>query len=66
MKVTLNGKEVHLETGMSIAEVLRFKGVGEGAVAIEHNRNWVRREEWPNIILKEDDRVEVIQLMAGG
>jgi len=64
--VTVNGKETNLEREMSIAEFLRFKGIVEALVAVEYNLNWVRREEWPNITLKEDDRVEVIQIMAGG
>jgi len=51
---------------MSIVEFLRSRGVVEAMVAVEHNLSWARREEWPNILLKENDRVEVIQIMAGG
>lgn len=66
MRLTVNGKEIDLDREMSIVEFLRSRGVVEAMVAVEHNLSWARREEWSNIILKENDRVEVIQMMAGG
>jgi thiamine biosynthesis protein ThiS len=66
MRLTVNGKEIDLDREMSISEFLRSRGVTEAMVGVEHNRRWTRREEWPNITLKENDRMEVIQVMAGG
>jgi len=67
MRLTVNGKEIHLDREMSITEFLRFRGVVETMVGVvEHNLTWTRREEWPKITLKENDRVEVIQIMTGG
>ena len=66
MRLTVNGKEIYLEREMSIVEFLRSRGIVETMVGVELNLTWTRREEWPNITLKENDRVEVIQIMAGG
>lgn len=66
MRLTVNGKKIYLDREMSIIEFLRSRGVVEAMVAVEHNLSWTRREEWPNIMLKENDRVEVIQIIAGG
>ena len=66
MRLTVNGKEICLDREMSIVEFLRSRGLVEAMAVVEHNLSLVRREEWPNIILKENDRVEVIQMMAGG
>jgi thiamine biosynthesis protein ThiS len=66
MRLTVNGKKIYLDREMSIIEFLRSRGVREAMVAVEHNLIWTRREEWSNITLKENDRVEVIQIMAGG
>jgi len=65
MRVIVNGKEVHLERKISIAEFLRSKGIRQAA-AVEHNLKWTLREDWPHIQLKENDRIEIIQMMAGG
>ncbi len=66
MKLTVNGKEVQLDREMSITEFLRMRGIGEAIAVVEHNLRLIRREEWPDIALKENDRLEVVQLMAGG
>jgi thiamine biosynthesis protein ThiS len=66
MRLTVNGKEVHLDREMSIVEFLRSKGIAEAMAVVEHNLTMTRRKEWPDITLKENDRVEVIQIMAGG
>ncbi len=66
MKLTVNGKEIYLDREMSITEFLSSRGVIGAMMGVEHNLTWTRREEWPNIKLKENDRVEVIQMMAGG
>ena len=66
MRLTVNGKEIYLDREMSIIEFLRSRGVNEAMVTVEHNLRMPRREEWSSITLKENDRVEVIQIMAGG
>jgi len=66
VRLTVNGKEIYLEREMSIVEFLRSRGIVETMVGVELNLTWTRREEWPNITLKENDRVEVIQIMADG
>ena len=66
MKLTVNGERIDLEREMSIADFLSSRKVSETLVGVEHNLAWVRREDWAKITLKENDRLEVIRIMAGG
>jgi len=66
MRLTVNGKVMHFEREMSISEFLRSRDLAEALVAVEHNLSWTSREDWPRIVLQEDDRVEVVRIMAGG
>ena len=66
MRLMVNGKAIHLDREMSIVEFLRSRGIAEAMAVVEHNLTMTRREEWPDITLKENDRVEVVQIMAGG
>ncbi|TAK34206.1 MAG: sulfur carrier protein ThiS [Chloroflexota bacterium] len=66
MKLTVNGKPTEIAQEMSIADFLRVRNVAEALVAVEHNLRWVKREEWSTITLKENDRLEVVRIMAGG
>jgi thiamine biosynthesis protein ThiS len=36
------------------------------AVLVEHNGLALRRDEWPHVRLEEDDRLEIIRIVAGG
>jgi thiamine biosynthesis protein ThiS len=64
MRLTVNGGDPP-DREMSIVE-FAFEGIAEAKAVVEHNLTMTCREEWPNITLKENDRVEVVQIMAGG
>ncbi len=66
MRLIVNGKETQIAGEMSISEFLSSRSVAAVRVGVEHNLHWTRREDWPKIVLKEDDRLEIIQMMAGG
>ena len=66
MQLTVNGKETQLAREMSLAEFLHSRGIVSAMVAVEHNLRWTHREDWPVTLLKENDRIEIIQMMAGG
>jgi sulfur carrier protein len=66
MKILINGETVDLEGEMTITEFLRSRGVTEALVAVEHNLRFVRRGEWSETRLQEDDRLEVVRILGGG
>lgn len=66
MKLIVNGKTVEQERELSIAEFLQARGLPEALVAVEHNLHWIRREDWAHIVLKGNDRLEVVRIVAGG
>lgn len=66
MKLTVNGRLEELAEEMSIAEFLRSKAVREELVIVEHNLTLPKRAEWPITILRENDRLEVVQILGGG
>lgn len=66
MKITVNGKPTELAHELSVSEFLRSRNLAEALVAVEHNLNWTSREEWPALILRDGDRLEVVRIMAGG
>jgi thiamine biosynthesis protein ThiS len=37
-----------------------------GQVAVEHNRNIVTRTEFDTCVLKDGDRVEIVNFVGGG
>lgn len=66
MKIVLNGKQVEINTEMSILEFLRFKGLEPDRVVVEHNREIAKRETWDKVVLKDGDVLEVLRFVGGG
>jgi thiamine biosynthesis protein ThiS len=66
MKLTINGKEQDFESTHTLASLMQQLGMKQDQVAVELNREIVRREQWGNINLTEGDRLEIVQFVGGG
>lgn len=67
MKVTVNGEEVELPEGTSIAELLRRRQLNPDRVAVEVNRRLVRSSTGGyDRVLRDGDAVEIVTFVGGG
>ncbi|HEX8747431.1 MAG TPA: sulfur carrier protein ThiS [Pyrinomonadaceae bacterium] len=66
MRVTINGEERELPDGITLAALIGYLALAPDRLAIERNREVVRRSDWPQTTLNEDDRVEIIHFVGGG
>ena len=65
MKVFVNGelREVEIST---LAELITELDLPVARIAIELNREVVRRSDWDSTMLKDDDRIEIVHFVGGG
>ena len=65
MKVFVNGalREVEIST---LAELITELDLPVARIAIELNRDVVRRSDWGSTMLKDDDRIEIVHFVGGG
>lgn len=66
MRVTANGRGVHLEEGTTVEGFLRARGLDPGFVIVERNGEALERGRYGNTPLAEGDRLEVVRAVAGG
>ena len=66
ISLTINGRGVELAQAMTIRELLATKGLHEKIVVVEHNREIVPRERYGDVVIRDDDNLEIVQMMAGG
>ena len=66
MKLQINGEEHDLADGLSLATLLERLGMKPDRVAVELNREIVRREAWAQTRLQAGDRLEIVQFVGGG
>lgn len=66
MQIKVNDELREVPDDMSLAELISRLILPAERLAIELNREVVRRVEWPQTQLHEDDRVEIVHFVGGG
>jgi thiamine biosynthesis protein ThiS len=66
LQVELNGEPKELEEGATLSTLIEQLSLAPERVAVELNRDVVRRVDWPSTRLSEGDRVEVVHFVGGG
>ena len=65
-KIQLNGDPYEIDTGTNLNELLNKLKIQINKVAVEVNGEIVERNEYPNLILNKDDKVEIVHFIGGG
>jgi len=65
MNVYVNG-ELREFGGTSLAELITLLELPVARIAIELNREVVRRSAWDSTVLKDEDRIEIVHFVGGG
>jgi sulfur carrier protein len=65
MQLVVNGEPFSLETGTTVADVLRALEI-TGPVAVELNESVIPRREHTTFEVHEGDRLEVVHFVGGG
>jgi thiamine biosynthesis protein ThiS len=66
MHVFVNGELKQLSGTASLAELIAQLDLPAARIAIELNREVVRRSDWSSTMLRDDDRVEIVHFVGGG
>ncbi|MDD5226617.1 MAG: sulfur carrier protein ThiS [Candidatus Omnitrophica bacterium] len=66
MILTLNGKQASIEKALSLDALVAAKGLCPDKIVVEHNLTIISKEDWPKIMLKDHDMVEIISFVGGG
>lgn len=66
MRVYLNGESKDLADSSTLLNLVDELQLPSTRIAIELNRNVVRRRDWESTTLKDNDRIEVVHFVGGG
>lgn len=66
MNILLNGGKRDIPQGLTVEALLQHLDIAPGRVAVEINEEIVRKTTYGSVLVKEGDRVEVVQFMGGG
>ena len=66
IEIVINGKSRQVSQHTSLQELLRSLELKGDRVAVELNRKLVRREDWEQVLLCQNDRLEIVHFVGGG
>jgi len=64
--ITLNGDPYEVGGPLSITELLTKLEIDARRVAIEHNLVVLRRTMFPDTVVRDGDRIEIVNFVGGG
>ena len=65
-KIQLNGDTYEIINGTNLNELLNKLKIEKNKVAIEVNGEIIEKKKYINLVLKKDDKVEIVHFIGGG
>ena len=66
MVITLNGESYELDQPVTVSALLERLDIDPRRVAIEHNLAIIRRRTFETVVVKDGDRLEIVNAVGGG
>jgi thiamine biosynthesis protein ThiS len=66
LKLRINGDELDVVDNLSVTELVKHLKLTPERIAIELNQRVIRRTDWHSIVLKDEDRLEIVHFVGGG
>lgn len=64
--IYLNGEKQQIESEVKLDQLLDLFSLPKQRVAVELNRSVVRRQDWMQTLISDEDRIEVVHFVGGG
>ena len=65
-KIQLNGRKVSIKQKLSIFDLLKKHKIDDRKVAVELNGSIITKKKYKKIIIKNNDKIEIVNFIGGG
>ena len=66
MKVLINGEVKEIAAKINLQELLKNLSLPSERIAVELNKQVVRKKDWEMTTLNDTDKIEIIHFVGGG
>lgn len=66
INILLNGETRAAPSEIDLGHLLELFSLPKQRIAIELNKTVIRRTDWPQTIVNDGDRIEVVHFVGGG
>lgn len=62
----LNGQKYFTENDVTIFELIRYFNYNTSLLVLEYNNLICTKKNWNTIVIKNNDRIEIVTIVGGG
>ena len=66
MEIIVNGETKKIENELNLRELLEKLDLPDERIAIELNKEVVRKKDWETVTIADRDKIEIIHFVGGG
>ena len=66
MQIYVNGDPKSFSDGLTLLDLINQIEMPAQRIAVELNREVVRRSDWEKTLVKDGDKIEIVQFVGGG
>ena len=66
ISISVNGEVVRVKQGLTVLDLLHALNIDPARVAVELNREIVRKPDWNSVFVNDGAMVEIVQFVGGG
>ena len=64
--IILNGHKYYLDKYINLMDLINYLNYNQRLIVIEYNRLICPSKAWAKIVLKKNDKIEIITIVGGG
>jgi len=66
LNIVVNGKNLEIKKSATIINLLKNLKIEDKVMAVAVNMEIVKKNNWESCIIKENDKIELLQFVGGG
>lgn len=66
MRVLINGETREVAGEMNLRELLEKLDLPTERIAVEVNKDVVRKKDWESVKISDEDKIEIVHFVGGG
>ncbi len=66
MEVIVNGEKREIARDVNLLMLLENLSLPQERIAVELNKEVVRKKDWETILIKDADKIEIVHFVGGG
>ena len=62
----LNGEQYSIKDQITLLELITYFNYNSSLLVLEYNNSICNKKNWNNIIIKNNDKIEIVTIVGGG